>query len=116
MFSPRPPLVSIRGRQNGCVVDHGALAKRRTVRGVRSGARTLRRASFISSALRRPCCFSHGSERSIASKSRAVDFPDFTRGKWISRKPLGIVKVLRNARLARVHAPPETKLNVLAHR
>ena len=31
------------------------------------------------------------SERSIASRSRTVDFPDFTRGRWRSRSPLGIV-------------------------
>jgi hypothetical protein len=31
------------------------------------------------------------SERSIASRSASVDFPDFTRGKWRSRKPLGVV-------------------------
>ncbi|HWQ53855.1 MAG TPA: Gfo/Idh/MocA family oxidoreductase [Bryobacteraceae bacterium] len=31
------------------------------------------------------------SERSIANRSRTMDFPDFTRGKWLSRAPLGIV-------------------------
>lgn len=31
------------------------------------------------------------SERSIASRSKSVDFPDFTRGKWRSRPPFGIV-------------------------
>jgi predicted dehydrogenase len=31
------------------------------------------------------------SERSIAKRGASVDFPDFTRGKWRSRKPLGIV-------------------------
>ena len=31
------------------------------------------------------------SERSIAHKSRTVDFPDFTRGAWKEREPLGIV-------------------------
>jgi hypothetical protein len=31
------------------------------------------------------------SERSISKRSSAVDFPDFTRGKWRSRTPLGIV-------------------------
>jgi predicted dehydrogenase len=31
------------------------------------------------------------SERSIAGRSRSVDFPDFTRGKWKTRKPLAIV-------------------------
>lgn len=31
------------------------------------------------------------SERSIGNRSRTVDFPDFTRGKWMSRAPLGVV-------------------------
>ncbi len=31
------------------------------------------------------------SERSIAGRSRPVDFPDFTRGAWRQREPLGIV-------------------------
>jgi len=31
------------------------------------------------------------SEISVANKSRAVDFPDFTRGAWKTRKPLGII-------------------------
>jgi len=31
------------------------------------------------------------SETSIANKSKTVDFPDFTRGKWRGREPLGIV-------------------------
>jgi hypothetical protein len=31
------------------------------------------------------------SERSIAARSRSVDFPDFTRGAWKTRKPLAIV-------------------------
>ncbi|MFB3826550.1 MAG: Gfo/Idh/MocA family protein [Bryobacteraceae bacterium] len=31
------------------------------------------------------------SERSIAGRSRTMDFPDFTRGRWLSRAPLGIV-------------------------
>jgi len=32
------------------------------------------------------------SERSIANKSRTMDFPDFTRGKWRTREPWGIVR------------------------
>jgi len=32
------------------------------------------------------------SERSVLSKSRPVDFPDFTRGGWKTRKPLGIIE------------------------
>jgi len=31
------------------------------------------------------------SEQSIASRSRSVDFPDFTRGSWKSRPALGII-------------------------
>jgi hypothetical protein len=31
------------------------------------------------------------SERSVANKSRRVDFPDFTRGKWKTNQPLGII-------------------------
>jgi predicted dehydrogenase len=33
------------------------------------------------------------SEQSIAERSRSLDFPDFTRGAWRSRPPLGIVDV-----------------------
>ena len=33
------------------------------------------------------------SERSIAGRGRSVDFPDFTRGAWRTRSPLGIVNV-----------------------
>jgi predicted dehydrogenase len=32
------------------------------------------------------------SEKSVANKSAPVDFPDFTRGKWKTNKPLGIIK------------------------
>ena len=31
------------------------------------------------------------SERSVANRSRPVDFPDFTRGRWKTNPPLGIV-------------------------
>jgi hypothetical protein len=31
------------------------------------------------------------SEKSIAMNSAPVEFPDFTRGKWKTRNPLGIV-------------------------
>jgi len=31
------------------------------------------------------------SEASVAERSRSVDFPDFTRGLWKTKKPLGIV-------------------------
>ena len=30
------------------------------------------------------------SEQSIAQRSRSLDFPDFTRGAWRTRPPLGI--------------------------
>jgi hypothetical protein len=30
------------------------------------------------------------SERSVAGKSRPVDFPDFTRGKWKTTPPVTI--------------------------
>ena len=33
------------------------------------------------------------SEQSIAQRSRSVDFPDFTRGAWMRRLPLGIVRI-----------------------
>ena len=33
------------------------------------------------------------SEESIANRSRPVDFPDFTRGAWMRRAPLGIVRI-----------------------
>jgi hypothetical protein len=33
------------------------------------------------------------SEQSIAHRSRSIDFPDFTRGAWQARPPLGIVDV-----------------------
>jgi hypothetical protein len=33
------------------------------------------------------------SERSVASRSRAVDFPDFTRGRWREWESMGIVTV-----------------------
>lgn len=33
------------------------------------------------------------SERSIARRSRSVDFPDFTRGAWKTREPLGIITI-----------------------
>ncbi len=32
-------------------------------------------------------------EESVANRSRPVDFPDFTRGLWKTRKPLGIIEV-----------------------
>jgi len=33
------------------------------------------------------------SERSIAARSKPIDFPDFTRGRWRSRQPLGVVTI-----------------------
>ena len=32
------------------------------------------------------------SELSVANKSKAIDFPDFTRGKWKTNKPIGIIE------------------------
>jgi len=32
------------------------------------------------------------SERSVAKRGRSVDFPDFTRGKWKTNPPLGIIE------------------------
>jgi predicted dehydrogenase len=32
------------------------------------------------------------SEKSVANKSEPVDFPDFTRGKWKTNKPIGIIE------------------------
>ena len=37
------------------------------------------------------CAVSELSERSIAQRSKTMDFPDFTRGQWINRPPTGIV-------------------------
>ena len=32
------------------------------------------------------------SEKSIAGKNKTMDFPDFTRGKWKDRAPIGIIE------------------------
>jgi hypothetical protein len=32
------------------------------------------------------------SETSVANRSKSIDFPDFTRGKWKNNKPLGIIE------------------------
>jgi hypothetical protein len=32
------------------------------------------------------------SEQSVAKKSAPMDFPDFTRGRWKTNTPLGIVR------------------------
>jgi hypothetical protein len=37
-------------------------------------------------------CVSELTERSVASRSRSMDVPDFTRGAWRARPPLGIVE------------------------
>ena len=31
------------------------------------------------------------SERSVAKRSKSLDVPDFTRGRWKKNKPLGII-------------------------
>jgi len=38
-------------------------------------------------------CISELTERSVARRSRALDVPDFTRGRWKTNPPLGIVEV-----------------------
>lgn len=72
VFSPGSPLVSIGGHENGGVVDDGAHARRRTVGDVRSCARTLPRASFISSVVKRPCCFSHRATAAKPARRRSA--------------------------------------------
>jgi predicted dehydrogenase len=37
-------------------------------------------------------CVSELSEKSVANKSRPVDFPDFTRGMWKTWEPIGIIE------------------------
>ncbi len=37
-------------------------------------------------------CIVELTERSVASRSRPVDVPDFTRGRWKTRPPLGIIE------------------------
>ena len=39
------------------------------------------------------CCIAELSERSVRNRSNSVDFPDFTKGGWETRKPLGIETV-----------------------
>jgi predicted dehydrogenase len=36
-------------------------------------------------------CITELSERSVADRSRPMDFPDFTRGRWKSTPPIGII-------------------------
>ena len=31
------------------------------------------------------------SERSVAKRSKTIDVPDFTRGRWKKNRPLGII-------------------------
>jgi len=59
VFSPSSALVSIGCNKDRGVIDDGAHAGRRTARDARNCARTLRRASSISSPVNGPCCFSH---------------------------------------------------------
>jgi hypothetical protein len=72
VFGPSPPLVSIGSNQNGGVIDGGAHAGRRTVRDVRNCARTLRRASSISSAVNGPCRFSHKATAARPARLRSA--------------------------------------------
>ena len=39
------------------------------------------------------CSLCELTERSVKGRSKAMDVPDFTRGKWETAKPLGIVDV-----------------------
>jgi hypothetical protein len=39
------------------------------------------------------CCLAELSEKSVRSRSKPFDVPDFTEGGWRSAKPLGIVDV-----------------------
>ena len=39
------------------------------------------------------CCLAELSEKSVRSRSKPFDIPDFTRGGWRTAKPLGIVDV-----------------------
>jgi hypothetical protein len=41
----------------------------------------------------------HLSVQSVAKKSAAVDFPDFTRGRWKTTPPIAIVHDSHSARL-----------------
>lgn len=72
VFSPSSPLIFIGGHENGDVVDNSTHAGRRTVRDARSCARTLRRASFISSVVRRPYCFSHSATAAKPARCRSA--------------------------------------------
>ena len=36
-------------------------------------------------------CITELSEQSVAEKSRPMDFPDFTRGRWKTTAPIGIL-------------------------
>jgi hypothetical protein len=72
VLGPGPPLVSIGCNENGSVIDDGAHAGRRTVRDVRNCARTLRRASSISSPVNGPCCFSHKATAAKPARLRSA--------------------------------------------
>ena len=39
------------------------------------------------------CSICELTERSVNGRSKTMDVPDFTRGKWKTAKPLGIVDV-----------------------
>jgi hypothetical protein len=36
-------------------------------------------------------CITELSEKSVANRSRPMDFPDFTRGRWRSTPPIGVI-------------------------
>jgi hypothetical protein len=36
-------------------------------------------------------CITELSERSVGDRSRPMDFPDFTRGRWKTAEPIGTI-------------------------
>jgi hypothetical protein len=82
VLRPSPPLVAIGGRQNTSVINDAAHAERRPVPTRRSCTRTRRRASFISSAVKRPCCFSQS-----AIAARPARRPRASRAAPVIQRP-----------------------------
>ncbi len=77
VFCPDTPVIPVRCHENGSIVENAAHAKRRTVR-FGSCARTLRRASSISSGVKGPCCFSQSD--TAAKPARRCKA---TRAAWV---------------------------------
>ncbi len=42
-------------------------------------------------------CITELSERSVAKRSSPMDFPDFTRGRWKTTPPIGILSAAHGA-------------------